>query len=111
MFASGITVNETPAVIMYAVSALFLALSFVILLGKGDFLISGYNTASEEEKAKYDMPRLRMLIFLELLVVSAGLVLITALELGEVGIGVFASVVVLLSIVMTVLANTWAKKR
>ena len=111
MFASGITVNETPAVIMYAVAALLLALSFVILLGKGDFLISGYNTAPEEEKAKYDMPRLRMLIFLELLVVSAGLVLITALELGEVEIGIFASVVVLLSIVMTILANTWAKKR
>ena len=111
MFASGIAVNETHAVIMYAVGALFVALSFVILLGKADFLISGYNTASEEEKAKYNMPRLRMLIFLELLVVSAGLVLITALELDEVGIGVFASVVVLLSIVMTILANTWAKKR
>ena len=53
MFASGVTVNETPAMVMYAVAALFLALSFVILLGKGDFLISGYNTASEEEKAKY----------------------------------------------------------
>ena len=96
---------------MYAVGALFMALSFVILLGKADFLISGYNTSSDEEKAKYNMPRLRMLIFLELLVVSAGLVLITALELGEVEIGVFASVVVLLSILMTVLANTWAKKR
>ena len=73
--------------------------------------VDDFLPASEEEKAKYDMPRLRMLIFLELLVVSAGLVLITALELGEVEIGVFASVVVLLSIVMTVLANTWAKKR
>ena len=111
MFASGIAVNETHAMVMYAVGALFVALSFVILLGKADFLISGYNTASDEEKAKYDMPRLRMLIFLELLVVSAGLVLITALELGEVGLGVFTSVVVLLSILMTVLANTWAKKR
>ena len=111
MFASGIAVNETHAVIMYAVGALFMALSFVILLGKADFLISGYNTAPDEEKAKYNMPRLRMLIFLELLVVSAGLVLITALELGEVEIGIFASVVVLLSILMTVLANTWAKKR
>ena len=111
MFASGITVNETPAMVMYVVAALFLLLSFVLLRGKADFLISGYNTASKEEKAKYNMPRLRLLIFLELLVVSVGLALITALELGEVEISIFAAIIVLLSIVMTILANTWAKRK
>lgn len=111
MFASCITVNETPAMLMYVVAALFLFLSFMMLLGKGDFLISGYNTASKEEKAKYNMPRLRLLIFLELLVVSLGLALITALELGEVEISIFAAIIVLLSIAMTILANTWAKRK
>lgn len=33
---------------------LFLALAFVFSAGKGAFLIAGYNTLPEEEKAKYN---------------------------------------------------------
>lgn len=33
---------------------LFAILSVVFFCGKGSFLIAGYNTASPEEKAKYD---------------------------------------------------------
>ena len=33
---------------------LFLLLGVVLSLGKGAFLIAGYNTASKAEKAKYD---------------------------------------------------------
>ena len=42
-----------PAVIV-AIVALFVVLGIVFSLGKGAFLISGYNTSSKEEKAKYD---------------------------------------------------------
>ena len=37
-----------------AVIALFLGLAALFSRGKGAFLIAGYNTASQKEKAKYD---------------------------------------------------------
>ncbi len=45
-------------IITYIISAVFLVLSIVFLCGKGAFLISGYNTASEEEKKQYNVKRL-----------------------------------------------------
>lgn len=39
---------------LYVFGVIFLALGIVFLCGKGAFLIAGYNTASKEEKAKYD---------------------------------------------------------
>ena len=41
---------------------LFIALALVFLAGKGDKLIAGYNTASEEERSKVDIHRLRILM-------------------------------------------------
>lgn len=35
-------------------AALMFAISITLLAGKGSWLIAGYNTASPEEKAKYD---------------------------------------------------------
>ena len=37
-----------------------LVLGLLIMLGLGDNLISGYNTASDEKKARYNLQRLRM---------------------------------------------------
>ena len=33
----------------------FIVLAVIFLMGKGDKLIAGYNTASEEEKGKVDI--------------------------------------------------------
>ena len=44
------------------VAAIFVIMGVVILIGKGDNLIAGYNTASKEERAKYHIKRLRGLI-------------------------------------------------
>lgn len=41
-------------VIVLLITALFIILGVVFSLGKGAFLIAGYNTLSKEEKAKYD---------------------------------------------------------
>ncbi len=45
-------------------------LSIVLLMGKGSFLIAGYNTASKQEKEKYDVKKLCR-------VVGAGFLIIT----------------------------------
>lgn len=37
---------------------LFIILGIMLSLGKGSFLIAGFNTMSKEEKAQYDVPSL-----------------------------------------------------
>ena len=91
-------------------AVLFAIMGIVILVGKGDNLIAGYNTASKEERAKYDIKRLRGLIGGLLLVLAPSMFLLY----GEPSMGrsfAFASLVLVLSIVVVILANTWAKKK
>ena len=45
-------------VVHLIITALFLLLGFLFSRGKGAGLIAGYNTASPEEKAKYDEKKL-----------------------------------------------------
>lgn len=47
-----------PIWLGWIVVILLAALSVVLLLGRGSFLIAGYNTASKEEKEKYNSKRL-----------------------------------------------------
>ena len=49
-------------IVLLIVAAPLLIMGIVILVGKGDNLISGYNTASKEEKSLYNIKRLRGLI-------------------------------------------------
>lgn len=50
-----ITQNEIIACIIFGmIMLLLIALSVILMLGKGAWLIAGYNTLSNEEKAQYD---------------------------------------------------------
>ena len=51
-------------------SILFIVLAIILLMGKGDMLIAGYNTASEEERNKVDIKRLRIVMAI-LMVITA----------------------------------------
>ena len=44
--------------IVWIVFAIFAVLSIILLSGHGSWFISGYNTASNEEKEKYDEKKL-----------------------------------------------------
>ncbi len=97
-------------IVLIIVAAILLIMGIIILVGKGDNLIAGYNTASKEEKSQYNIKRLRGLIG-GILVVLAPMML---LLLGRESLAATLSFVVLtfvLCIVMVLLANTWAKKR
>jgi hypothetical protein len=61
--------------IIYPLAALFLVLALVVYFGKGDWLIAGFNTASEKERAQYNIKRLRLIITL-LLLLSAVFVVV-----------------------------------
>ena len=97
-------------IVQSIIAAILVVIGVIILAGKGDMLIAGYNTASEEEKQKVNIKRLRLLIG-GLPVVIASLCFIPNDE-NDVSLGLtIAGIVVVLTIIVLVLANTWAKKK
>ena len=91
------------------IAPLMTILGIVILSGKGDMLIAGYNTASKEEREKYDIRRLRLV--LGLLMILIALASLLFLEESLTAVLAFGMLVIVLIIPALILANTWAKKR
>ena len=89
---------------------LLVGMGIIVLIGKGDNLIAGYNTASKEERAKYDVKKLRLLIGGFLIVLAPSLFIIAS-EPSMAGILAYVCIVVVLSFVVVILCNTWAKKK
>lgn len=90
---------------------IFIILAIIILIGKGDFLIAGYNTASEEEKKKVNIHRLRILVTI-VCVITAGLCYLMDF-IGEDTIKTLPVVVIYIAVIIIfiILGNTWAKKK
>ena len=97
-------------VFLLILAALLATMGIIILIGKGDNLIAGYNTASKQERAKYDIRRLRGLIG-GLLLILAPTVFLLHGEPSTRTVLSFSSLVFVLSIAAVVLANTWARKK
>lgn len=92
------------------IALFFVVLGIIVLAGKGDMLIAGYNTVPKEEKEKVNIKRLRLLIG-GLLVVIASLCFILD-DNDNVSSGlIFTGIVVVLTIFVIILANTWAMKK
>lgn len=53
---------ENDFLLILGVALLLLVCGVLVLIGRGDWLISGYNTASEERRAKYNIFRLRLVV-------------------------------------------------
>jgi drug/metabolite transporter (DMT)-like permease len=91
-------------------------ISIILLMGAGSFLIAGYNTASKEEKRKYDAKKLCR-------VAGGGFGIITAIFSLQIsyefhGLGLPAAIEWLAPVgylvtiaVMALLANTICKKK
>ena len=94
-----------------AFAALFLILAIVFIMGKGDMLIAGYNTADAEDKKKYDIKRLRIIMAV-ISVITAGFIARLPV-FGDNKDAQLSSgaVFILIVIVFAILANTWAKNR
>lgn len=92
-------------------SLLFIVLAIVFYLGKGDKLIAGYNTASEEERKEVNIQRLRILMFCISVISAAFCVsmpIVGNYLLVQLGI---AAVFIIVIVFVIILANTWAKKK
>ena len=97
-------------IVIIVVAVLLLVMGIVILIGKGDNLIAGYNTASQEERAKYNIKRLRGLIG-GFMIALAPMMLLLEAGRAPASVLAFSSLVVFFSIIVVILANTWAKKK
>lgn len=86
------------------ISLIVLFLAILILSGKGDNLIAGYNTATKDERETYNIRRVRICIGGMLVALSLLMLLFAD------NFVVLIAVVPLLSILSIVLANTWGKK-
>ena len=91
-------------ILLLIISLIVLVLAVIILLGKGDNLIAGYNTSTKEEKETYNIKRVRISIGGMLLILSLIMLLFAD------NLVVLIVIVPPLSILSIVLANTWAKK-
>lgn len=87
----------------------FIILGIVMLLGKGDKLIAGYNTASEEEREKVNIVRLRIVMMIVCLFTSAFLPAL--LYFGDSYVPVLTAVFLVVLAICGIVANTWAKKK
>ena len=95
-------------IVPFVVGGLMLLLAVLIAVGRGDWLIAGYNTASKEQRKKVNIKRLRLLV--SLLCAAVGAICIID---GFVGLRTLHFTMLMLwAIVPTlILANTWAMKR
>lgn len=93
------------------IAVIFFIFAYIVVKGKGDKFIAGYNTASEEEKAQVNVQRLRLLVALTSVLAGAFCCIIPLLADNN-GAIVGATVVLLCSgLAVVVLANTWARKK
>lgn len=104
---------NTSIWVVWILVALMFVLSIVLLMGKGSFLIAGYNTSTKEQKQRYNEKRLCR-------VVGGGLSIITII----VGISAFYKFdlpsaiswfipwgILVTSAIILVLANTICKAK
>jgi hypothetical protein len=97
-------------VVLVILALVFAGMGILVLVGKGDNLIAGYNTASREEREQIDIKRLRGLVG-GLLIVLAPLMILLLGNETMASAGSFGAIVFVLCIVVVILANTWAKKK
>ena len=95
--------------VLISISVLCALMGMIVLLGKGDNLIAGYNTASENEKEKYDIVRHRLVTGVTVLAVACLLPLLL-LTVGDAYRFSISGIIGAVCIVGVILSNTWAKK-
>ena len=83
-----------------ACTVVVLILGLLIIFGLGDNFISGYNTASEEKKARYNLRRLRMSTGIIIFVLTAVVWLTILLQLPEYSTAIVVGVVAVLAVVI-----------
>lgn len=93
------------------IAALFVILGIIFLMGKGDKLIAGYNTASEEEKKEVNIQRLRLLMAVMMVITAGFCILLSFIEKDLNSVLAATGVFIVITWIFVIIANTWAKKK
>ena len=98
---------------IFIVIIVLIVLGVIILLGKGDFLIAGYNTASEQEKQKVNVKRLRYVVagILFLVALFLSLPYLCGQEDSSMAHTASTIAIVVTTIAGVIIANTWCKRK
>lgn len=102
-------------VVLIVIAVVMIALGVLLLMGKADRFIAGYNTASEEKRKKVNIKRLRLVVALCLWATTAVCVLVlpNLPKHEKPGSEAFIAmgIIFAIAIVTVILANTWCKKK
>ncbi len=101
--------EKTAFIIMVIIATIIIGIGILVLMGKGDWAISGYNTASPEKKAKYNIFRLRLLTGGTCTYVGIIMLVSTLCNLMGTPFIIIATAPVVIPVL--VLTNTWAKRK
>ena len=93
------------------IATLFIVLAIILLMGKGDMLIAGYNTASEEERKTIDIKRLRSVMAVLMVITAILCAIVPLLGNDKNSILAAAGIFIAITFVGIIFANTWAKKK
>ena len=103
------TLTGHPILEVGIISIIIAILGVVVLVGKGDWLIAGYNTASKEKKAKVNIKRLRLLVAIVCWLAAVYSMLLVFFADNTLLCGVLTAFFVIITLLFLVISNTWAK--
>ena len=92
-------------------SILFIVLAIILLMGKGDKLIAGYNTASEEERKKVDIKRLRIVMAILMVITAVFCAIMPLVGNDKSSQLAAAGIFIAITIIGVIFANIWTKKK
>ena len=92
-------------------SILFIVLAIILLMGKGDKLIAGYNTASEKERKTVDIKRLRIVVAILMVITAVFCAIMPLVGNNKSSQLAAAGIFIAITIIGVIFANTWAKKK
>ncbi|MFQ9922372.1 MAG: DUF3784 domain-containing protein [Beduini sp.] len=95
--------------ILWFLLVLFGIMTIVFLLGKGGFLIAGYNTASAEEKTQYDEKKLNQVFGIGSAIIT--LLLLLSIFFEEAAMKILPVGIVLVVIALLIASNTICKNK
>ena len=105
-------ISSGPDWIIWIVAILFAIISFILISDHGENFIAGYNTASKEEKNRYDTKKLCRVVGIGLALITLMIFIMAIWEnvLPSFFSTVFLGVTVIDCIAIIVLSNTICKK-
>ena len=104
--------SSGPDWVVWIVFVIFAVLSIVLLSGHGSWVISGYNTASKEEKEKYDEKKLCRTMGIGMSIISILILIMGLFEsvLPAFFVHIAVGIIVVDVVVIIILGNTLCRK-